>query len=453
MTTGKIVPITQLSNWEDNPRRIDRGDLERLKGQIRKLGAYKPLLATPDGIVLGGNMRLLALGELGVADVWVSIIDIKSEGKGWIAEVNGKPIIGEQDSSTVWLSKEQAMLEFALSDNDRAGSYDDQKLAEQLSSFPIEMALFKVDLGQLTPVEEVLERFGPEPDENEAPSVDSESPAVSKPGEVYQLGAHRLLCGDATNPDHVATLMDGKKAQMVFTDPPYNVDYQGGMGGDGKKSSRKKIANDNMSDGDFYQFLKDVMANLLTFTEGAFYVCMSSSELHNLWRAFTESGGHWQTYIIWAKQAFTLSRSDHQHQFEPIMYGLSESDARAAETDRENYDGVPIMYGWNKHRWFGGRKQGDVWFYDRPTRSEDHPTQKPVALCARAIRNSSRRGEIVLDLFGGSGSTLIACEETGRACYMMELDAAYCDVIRKRWATLTGAEDWVSATPKVGAVK
>lgn len=220
---------------------------------------------------------------------------------------------------------------------------------------------------------------------------------------------------------------------MVFTDPPYNVDYGGGMHADGTQSARKKIANDKMSSENFYQFLFKAMSALIKHTKGAFYVCMSSSELHNLWKAFTDAGGHWQTYIIWAKDHFTLSRSDYQHKFEPIMYGLKE------EVTIEDKDALPIMYGWNKlHNWYGGRKQGDVWMVDRPKISKEHPTMKPIDLMIKAIQNSSLVKEIVLDTFLGSGSTLIACENCERICYGCELDPHYIDVIIKRWEDKTG---------------
>ena len=190
-----------------------------------------------------------------------------------------------------------------------------------------------------------------------------------------------------------------------------------------------------MSAENFYKFLFDSIKNLIDNTSGAFYICMSSSELHNLWKAFTDCGGHWQTYIVWAKDSFTLSRSDYQHQFEPIMYGLTEDAINVPEKEADF-----ILYGWTKHEWFGGRKQGDVWMIDRPKRSKEHPTMKPVMLCAKAISNSAPRGSIVLDTFGGSGSTLTACEKLNRRGLMMELDPLYCEVIIKRWEEFSGAK-------------
>ena len=220
---------------------------------------------------------------------------------------------------------------------------------------------------------------------------------------------------------------------MVFTDPPYNIAYKGGMGGDGTQHVRKIIANDDMSAEEFASFLDDVMHNLMQVTKGAFYVCMSSSELHTLRNAFVKAGGHWQTYIVWAKNHFTLSRTDYQQQHEPILYGLSGEIEKCEDADL-----MPIMYGWNEHSWYGGRKQGNVWHIDRPTQSKEHPTMKPVVLCGKAIKNSSKAGEIVLDVFGGSGSTLIAAHQLGRRCYMIELDVDYVAVIIERWCQLSG---------------
>ena len=413
--------LSKLREWDRNPRSISKDGFERLKKQIKKLGQYKPLLITPDGTVLGGNMRLKAYRELGVDKVWVSIIDPKTEAE---------------------------KLEYSLSDNDRAGYYDDDLLAN-LSSYYSDFNWedYSVDLRDPTNLRQLLDQFV-DTVEDEAPEVDPDQ-TFSKVGEVYQLGKHRLLCGDTTRTEDVSLLMDQSKANMVFTDPPYNVDYTGGMGGDGSKHKRKPIANDKMSTTKFYDFLLATMSNLVQVTDGAFYVCMSSSELHNLWKAFTDAGGHWQTYIIWAKDSFTLSRSDYQHQFEPIMHGLTDSAVTRADNEVDE-DKLPIMYGWTKHAWYGGRKQGDVWRFDRPKVSKDHPVMKPVALCAKAIVNSSKRDEIVLDVFGGSGSTLIACEQLDRRCYMMELDPKYCDVIRKRYANfIQKGDQWQTVTPKV----
>jgi len=216
---------------------------------------------------------------------------------------------------------------------------------------------------------------------------------------------------------------------MTFTDPPYNVDYGNSMKDNliGKKNSKtgkeyknasgqRTILNDNLGD-DFPKFLFDCCSNILTLTKGACYICMSSSELHTLQRSFIEAGGKWSTFIIWAKNHFTLGRSDYQRQYEPILYGWREK---------------------NDHYWCGDRNQSDVWYFNKPNKSELHPTMKPVELVKKAILNSSKTDDIILDPFGGSGSTLIAAEQLKRRCRMIELDPKYVDVIIKRWQNLTG---------------
>jgi DNA modification methylase len=213
----------------------------------------------------------------------------------------------------------------------------------------------------------------------------------------------------------VERLMDGQLADMAFCDAPYNVDYANASKNKALSKDRR-ILNDALGDG-FYQFLYDTCVNLLMVTKGACYMSMSSSELDTLQRAFKEAGGKWSTFIIWAKNTFTLGRADYQRQYEPILYGWKQG------TD---------------HFWCGARDQGDVWFVDKPRVNDLHPTMKPVELIERAIQNSSKSRDIVLDLFGGSGTTLIAAERTGRSARLLELDPKYVDVIVERWQNLTG---------------
>ena len=238
---------------------------------------------------------------------------------------------------------------------------------------------------------------------------------VSRPGDMWLLGPHRLLCGDATVITDLDRLMAGQKADLCFTDSPYNVDYAGGPGAE-REGRGRRIMNDALGDG-FERFLYDACVGIIAYTAGAIYMCMSSSELHTLQKAFVAAGGHWSTFIIWAKDRFTIGRSDYQRQFEPILYGWPEGAT---------------------HHWCGARDQGDVWFIDRPSHNDLHPTMKPVGLVERAIRNSSARGGLVLDPFGGSGTTLIAAERTGRIARLIELDPKYCDVIVERWQAETG---------------
>jgi DNA modification methylase len=247
-------------------------------------------------------------------------------------------------------------------------------------------------------------------DEDAAPEVPEA--AVSGAGDVWVMNGHRLLCGDATVAASYQTVLAGKRADLTFTDPPYGVDYEG------KTKQKLRLQNDNLGNR-FEGFLREACAHMLTVTDGAIYICMASSELDTLQTAFHAAGGHWSTFLIWAKNAFTLGRSDYQRQYEPILYGWAEG---------------------RKHYWCGARDQGDVWFFNRPQVNDLHPTMKPVALIERAIANSSPGRAMVLDPFAGSGSTLIACEKTGRQARLIELDPRYVDVAVRRWQDFTAAE-------------
>jgi len=291
-------------------------------------------------------------------------------------------------------------------------------------------------------------------------------------GEVYQLGRHKLMCGDSTKIEDVEKLMNGQKADMVFTDPPYNVDYQGSMNTH-SKNEKSPILNDSMSSENFYAFLYDAIKNMMAYCKGSFYICMSSKELPNLKTAFENAGGHWQSFIIWVKNNFTLSRADYQQQYEPILYGWNAENKNhyfAGFRDVGNVwyetknrikyeDGKTTIRVGDIKIELEGKVQGkflkrksktDIWEFDKPSKSEEHPTMKPVKLCGAAIKDASIDGGKVMDLFGGSGSTLIACEQLNRTCYMMEIDPKYCDVIRKRYARFIGKEDeWEKVSPRI----
>jgi DNA modification methylase len=395
--TSETVSIKKLTGWDKNPRGIKKDDYNRLKKQIQDLGVYKPLLVNEDYVVLGGNMRLKVLTDLGVENVWVSVVKA---------------------------STPEIMTKYALSDNDEAGYYEEQALAELLMPLEINLDDYRVNLGKPISITELLAKFGPDVIEDEPPAVEEE--AISKRGEIYQLGRHRLMCGDATNIEDVEALMDGKKADMVFTDPPYNIDYEG------KTKKRLKIQNDKFEGDGFYQFLLDAFVNLYLVTKSgtAIYVCHADMERINFQMALSDSGYTQKQNIIWAKDSMVLGRQDYHWQHEPILYGWKEGDGA--------------------HRWCGDRTQTTLWNVKRPTVSKEHPTMKPLALMVKAIKNSSGQDDIVIDTFGGSGSTLIAAEQTGRTCYMMEIDPRYCDVIRKRYALFIGkGDEWEAQTPLI----
>ncbi len=429
--TKHVVPIDMLFEWEDNPKKAEVKDMARLQKQIEKLGQYKPCIVEVNGRVLGGNHRLKKYRDMGIPLVHISIVYPKDDAE---------------------------RMEFALSDNDHIAEYEQEILAEKLKELKnIDLTLFKVNLGPLSTLAELLDKFADAPPEDEVP--DLPATAVSKLGEIYQLGTHRLICGDATVAAYYDALMDKETAQMVFTDPPYNIDYQGTAG-----NKREGIINDKMSEQAFYRFLVESISRMMEKTHGAFYVCMAKSEMYNLHPAFVEAGGHYQTTLCWVKNTFNLSGSDWQPQYEPILYGWNKKFERYYAGYRDEADvwtnlealkpivdvdgDTVIKLGFFTLK-LKGKVEGkvlrkrdvtDIWEEKKPSRSDEHPTMKPVKLVSKAIRASSERGAIVLDPFGGSGSTLIAAERTGRRCFMMELDPRYIDVIIKRYENVTGNE-------------
>ncbi len=390
------VPIGDLRPDPANPRRISDQELETLTRSISEFGLIDPIIARrEDKMVIGGHQRLLAARKLGYKTVPVVLTD---------------------------LTVEQAhLLNIAL--NKISGSFDQELLArllKELQEVPnIDLSLSGFEDDELKKLLKSLDarekRERLESFDLDAAVKDAQNAPVAKLGDVWLLGEHRVICGDATDWEAVQRLMGGNKAAMTFTDPPYNVNYGETMK-DKLRQNSNKILNDNLGEV-FEPFLEKACRNILEFTDGAVYICMSSSELHTLQKAFIAAGGHWSTFIIWAKNTFTIGRSDYQRQYEPILYGWRE--------------GV-------NHYWCRDRDQGDVWQVDKPSSSPLHPTMKPLALIERAIQNSSQSGDKMLDTFLGSGSTLIACERTGRICYGMELAPLYVDIARMRWEAFTG---------------
>lgn len=424
----RVVPIKMLFNWEDNPKTSTPEDMARLEKMIRKLGQFKGLIAEENGQILGGNHRRAKYEAMGFEYTTVEIVYPKDEDQ---------------------------RMEYALADNDHIAEYDQAALAEKLKALQnVDLNLFKVNLAPLSKLSALLDKFAEPPPEDEVPDVPTV--ATSHFGELYQLGRHRLICGDATNPKHYEALMDGKTARMVFTDPPYNIDYQGQPG-----QKRDGILNDKMTAQAFRKFLTDSLTEMVKVTTGAFYVCMSPAELYNLHPAFVDAGGHYQSYIIWVKNTFNISGADWQNMYEPILYGWNAKGEKyhAGYRDEPNVwtnlesvkpkfeDGYTILNLGLFTLKIKGQIEGevqrkrdtvDIWEVNKPQKNDQHPTMKPVKLVSKALRASSERGDTILDPFGGSGSTLIAAEQTSRSCNMMELDPRYVDVIIKRWETLTG---------------
>jgi DNA modification methylase len=388
----ELWPIDRLRPYERNPRTHSEAQVDQIAASVVEFGWTNPVLVDEEGGILAGHGRLLAARKLGLAEV---------------------PVIRFEHLS------EAEKRAYILADNQIAlqAGWDDALLAEELAWLRDER--FDLDLigFDATELERLLALADGEAASDEAEDEVPEPPEdpVSKPGDLWVLGNHRLLCGDATVLTDVERVLGGQLADMTFCDPPYNVDYANSPK-DKLRGKHRPIMNDNLGGG-FAAFLLDACVNILSVTKGAVYVCMSSSELHTLQGAFAAAGGKWSTFIIWAKHTFTLGRADYQRQYEPILYGW------AAGHDRY---------------WCGARDQGDVWFIDKPVRNDLHPTMKPVALVERAIRNSSKSRDIVLDPFGGSGSTLIACEKAGRQARLIELDPKYVDTIILRWQEFSG---------------
>jgi DNA modification methylase len=374
--------------WDKNPRSIKEKDFNRLKKQIQELGQYKPILITTDGTVIGGNMRMRAYQESGIEDIWVSVVNPKDEAE---------------------------LLKYALSDNDRAGYYDDDLLANLTSDYPnFEWADYAVDMDAPMTLDKVLADINAV-EEDEAPEVSNEEPK-SKLGEVYQLGRHRLMCGDSTKIEDVEKLMNGQKADIVFTDPPYGVDFQSNMRTRSDKFD--VLVNDSV-------MLTDWIAPAVTFSTGWLLFCTTWKVLGE-WLEIGSEIGELSNMIIWDKGGGGIGDLEH-----------------SLLTDYE------IILAYNRGNKITGKRLGSVWSIGKDgSMTYSHPTQKPVELPALAIKTLSSGS--VLDLFGGSGSTLIACEQLNRTCYMMELDPKYCDVIRKRSAKFIGKEEeWVSISPRI----
>lgn len=393
----EIWPLDRLIPSARNARTHSETQIAEIAGSITAFGFIVPLIVDAKGNIIAGHGRVLAARMLKLARIPVIIIDHLSE------------------------SEKRA---YAIADNKIAlnAGWNDELLKIELSALAAEGVALS-DLGfaeeELRELLAGLESERGDVDEETVPDALPEPTTAA--GQVWRLGEHRLLCGDATEADAYRTVLEGKSADMVFSDPPYNVDYRSARAG---SPTDRAIANDNLGDG-FGDFLLAACQHLLAFTTGSHYICMSSSELHTLYHAFTRAGGHWSTFVIWGKSSFTLGRSDYQRQYEPILYGWREGAS---------------------HHWCGARDQGDLWLVDKPRLNDLHPTMKPVALIERAIHNSSRRGDLVLDPFGGSGSTLIACEKTARKARLIELDASYCDVIVRRWQDFTGKQATCAAS-------
>lgn len=384
--TDKLIPYAR------NARQHSDAQVAQIAASIAEFGFTNPILAGSDGVIVAGHGRLAAAQKLGLVTVPVVVLD-------HLSATQRRALVLADNRIAENASWDEDLLRVELADLQDAG-------------FDLDITGFDADaLAELLAGDEP-EHSG-QTDEDAVPEV-SEAP-ISRLGDIWHLGPHRVLCGDATLAASYDALLDGERVAMVFTDPPYNVNYANSAK-DKLRGKDRAILNDNLGDG-FSDFLLAALTPMVERCDGAMYVAMSSSELDVLQTAFRAAGGHWSTFIIWAKHTFTLGRADYQRQYEPILYGWPEGAER---------------------HWCGDRDQSDVWQIKKPQKNDLHPTMKPVELVERALRNSSRPGDMVLDPFGGSGTTLIAAEKSGRVARLMELDPKYADVIVRRWEDFTG---------------
>ena len=385
----QTLPVGKLVPADYNPRKdLKPGDpeYEKLKRSLSEFGYVEPVIWNQTtGHVVGGHQRLKVLIDTGVTEVECVVVEMSEE-------------------------KEKA-LNVAL--NKISGEWDKEKLSLLISDLQLadfDVSLTGFDAPEIDALFKDAQRKGVQDDDYDIDAALKE-PAITKPGDLWLLGKHRLVCGDSMKKEVFDLLMDSVQANLVVTDPPYNVNYEGSAG---------KIKNDNMTDSAFYDFLlasfqnmEDYMAN-----DASIYVFHADTEGLNFRKAFSEAGFYLSGTCIWKKQSLVLGRSPYQWRHEPVLFGWKKK---------------------GKHEWYADRKQTTIWEFDKPKQNADHPTMKPVELLAYPILNSSMANCVVLDPFGGSGSTLIACEQTDRVCRMIELDEKYCDVIVKRYIEQVGS--------------
>jgi DNA modification methylase len=379
--------LDRILPYAENARTHSDDQVAQIAASIEQFGFVNPVLVDADGVLIAGHGRVMAAKRLGLASVPALRLSHLSPAQASALRLADNQIALNSGWDETLLASEIARIrDEAVVDLDVLG----------FSGMELDRLLAAADAG-----------LGDDADEAPPPPI----VPVTRAGDLWRCGEHRLLCGDATKPDDVQRALGaGHLADMGFLDPPYNVAYEGGT------AARMTIANDALGGG-FADFLRPALANLLSVTKGACYVCMSSSEWPTLHRVWQEAGGKWSSTIIWAKNTFALGRADYHQQFEAMLYGWRQG---------------------SQHYWCGARDQGNVWHFDKPARNDLHPTMKPVALVERAIRNSSKPRDTVLDPFGGSGTTMIASERTGRRAVLLEIDPCYSDVIVRRWQETTG---------------
>lgn len=386
-----LADINDLIPYIRNARTHSESQIAQIAASIKEFGFLSPILIAEDNTILAGHGRLAAARKLGLKQV---------------------PCVKESHLT------ETQRRAYIIADNKLSlnAGWDDEMLAIELSELQgadFELELLGFDESELASIFEDDKEV-----EDDDFDVEEElnKPCFSKSGDIWTLGRHRLICGDSTKEETYKSLMEDKKANLVVTDPPYNVNYEGSAG---------KIKNDNMNTDKFYNFLLDAFSNMekVMADDASIYVFHADTEGLNFRKAFNDAGFYLSGCCIWKKPSLVLGRSPYQWQHEPCLYGWKKK---------------------GKHQWYSGRKETTIWEFEKPKKNADHPTMKPIALLAYPITNSSMSNTLILDPFGGSGSTLIACEQTDRSCYTIELDEKFCDVIVKRYIEQVGTDKDVS---------
>lgn len=392
-TEMKMVSTSKLIPYVNNARTHSQEQVNKLRGSLREFGFINPVIIDSDFNVIAGHGRLMAAKEEGIEEVPCVLVD-------YLTEAQKKAYI--------------------LADNRYAqdAGWDEELLRleiESLEGMDFDVSLTGFNEDEIADLFADSERTGAEDDDFDLSDALEKASFVER-GDVWVVGRHRLMCGDATSPEDVATLMDGKKANLIITDPPYNVAFE--------SSDGLSIKNDKMENDKFYEFLLAAFKNMAEHLEkgGSAYVFHADTEGLNFRKAFIDAGFHLSGCCIWVKNSLVLGRSDYQWQHEPVLYGFLQN---------------------GKHYWSknAGRSQTTIWNFDKPKKNKNHPTSKPLDLLAYPIGNSSQENAIVIDTFGGSGSTLMTCEQTNRICHTMELDEKYASVILRRYVEDTDDAD------------
>lgn len=390
-TEMQLVDIHKLIPYVNNARTHNVQQINKLRSSLREFGFINPVIIDRDFNVIAGHGRIMAAKEEGINEVPCVFVD-------YLTEAQKKAYILADNRMAMDAGWDEELLKVEI---------------EALQAEDFDLSLTGFDESELSGFFDTADDAK---DDDFDVDAELEKPPVTKSGDLWLLGNHRLLCGDSTKEESYALLMNGKKANLVVTDPPYNVNYQGTAG---------KIKNDNLENDKFYQFLFDAFTCMekAMADDASIYVFHADTEGLNFRKAFADAGFYLSGTCIWKKQSLVLGRSPYQWQHEPCLFGWKKN---------------------GKHQWYSDRKQTTIWEFDKPKKNGDHPTMKPVPLIAYPIKNSSMSNCIVLDTFGGSGSTLIACEQTNRICHTIELDEKYCDVIIKRYIEQVGTSENVS---------